>query len=115
MILIRRSNVLKAADRVDATRGRVQAVLDLPDDELKKLPEDDRSRAATLRNEVHLIGDELNEFEKTFANCKAGRRNVPTAVEFMAVRDAFGDLTISHRIEPLSDADVESTLTSWAT
>ncbi len=89
-------------------------MLRLPDEEIVSLPPDDQRLVGTLRNEVYLVGGELNDLVQAYADCKRGRRSVPAVVDFLPVRGAFSDLIISHRIEPIRAAEIEIALTRWS-
>jgi hypothetical protein len=109
VVLLRRANVLKAAEGFAA--DKVQWVLDLSQSEVEA--QTDRARLERLRNEVYLLGDELYALLEAFANYKSRRRAAPTTTDFLTVRDAFSDLLIRHDISAMSVPDIESALTAW--
>jgi hypothetical protein len=110
VVLLRRANVLTAAEGF--AEDKVRWVLDLLQIEVEAQP--DRARLERLRNEVYLLGDELNALVEAFANYKSRRRAAPTSTDFLTVRNAFSDLLIRHDIGAMSDPDIASTLTAWA-
>jgi hypothetical protein len=114
VMLARRSNVLKAVEGLGAAGFEAEAVLRLTDDEIVTLPPDDQRQVVTLRNEVYLVGGELNDLVQAYADCKRGHRSVPAVVDFLPVRGAFSDLIILHRIEPIRASEIERALTRWS-